>query len=230
MTDGIELTVLMPCLNEGETIGGCIEEAKAFIEKSKIVAEILVADNGSTDDSRRIAGQCGARVVEVPQRGYGSALMGGIRAARGRYVIMGDCDGSYDFSDLGLIVEKLREGYALVIGNRFCGGIEKGAMPFCHRYLGVPFLSWLAGRRYHVKAGDFHCGLRGFERRRLLALGLSSSGMEFATEMIGRFALAGEAICEVPVKLRQDKRVCTRSHLRTFSDGVRHLRLIFFGK
>ena len=158
-----EFTILMPCLNEEKTIGSCIDEAKKGIAASKISAEILVADNGSSDRSAFIAREHGARVVNVAEKGYGSALIGGIKAAQGKYIIMGDCDMSYDFSDIGGFVQKLREGYGLVMGNRF-GGIEKGAMSFSHRYFGVPLLS-LAGRiRYHTFVTDFHCGIRGFDR------------------------------------------------------------------
>lgn len=220
-----EVTILMPCLNESESLAFCIGEAQAFIRETNIAAEILVADNGSTDGSREIAQKCGARVTDVTKRGYGSAVTAGIRAAHGKYVILGDCDGSYDFFDAGQILEQLRSGYALVIGNRFRGGIEKGAMPFLHRYVGNPLLSALGRRRYGVRIGDFHCGLRGFERKTAMKLGFKCSGMEFATEMIGRFAGAGERICEVPVTLRRDKR-SGRSHLRTFCDGFRHLALL----
>lgn len=224
----MELTVLMPCLNESESIAFCIEEVKEYIRRAGIQAEILIADNGSTDRSREIAAHCGARVVTVLQKGYGNALIGGIRASQGRYIIMGDCDGSYDFSNLDLLLQKLREGYSLVVGNRYLGGIEKGAMPFLHRYVGVPILSLLGRWRYKVKVGDFHCGLRGFDRKKALALGLSCSGMEFATELIGRFARAGEPVCEVPTVLRRDRR-SGPSHLRTFSDGFRHLNFILLG-
>lgn len=221
----VELTVLMPCLNESESIAFCIGEAKEYIKRTGIQAEILIADNGSTDNSREIAAHCGARVVTVSQKGYGNALIGGIRASNGRYIIMGDCDGSYDFSDLDPLLQKLREGYSLVVGNRYLGGIGKGAMPFWHRYAGVPVLSWLGRWRYKVKIGDFHCGLRGFDREKALSLGLSCSGMEFATEVIGRFAEEGEPVCEVPAVLRCDRR-SGPSHLRTCRDGWRHLRFI----
>lgn len=219
-----EFTILMPCLNEEKTIGSCIDEAKIGIAQCGISAEILIADNGSTDRSASIAREHGARVVSVAEKGYGNALMGGIKAAQGKYIIMGDCDMSYDFSHISGFVQKLREGYGLVMGNRF-GGIEKGAMSFSHRYIGVPLLS-LAGRiRYHTFVTDFHCGIRGFDREKALALGLSCGGMEFATEIIGRFARSGEKIAEIPVKLRKDGRN-GRSHLRSIPDGWRHLRFI----
>lgn len=222
----IELTILMPCLNEEETIAFSINEAKGYLEKSGVSGEVLIADNMSTDNSKSIAESLGARVVSVPEKGYGSALRGGIAAARGKYIIMGDCDGSYDFSNLDGFVEKLRGGYALVMGNRFKGGIEKGAMSLSHR-MGIPLLSLLARIKYKTDIGDFHCGLRGFDREAALSLGLSCTGMEFATEIIGRFARGGAPICEIPTVLRRDKRT-GRSHLRTVRDGWRHLKLILF--
>lgn len=222
----MKITILMPCLNESGSLAFCIGEARAFIREMKINAEILVADNGSTDGSREIAKKCGARVINVAKRGYGCAVSAGIRAAYGKYVILGDCDGSYDFFDAGSILRQLRRGYALVIGNRFSGGMEEGAMPFLNRYVGNPLLSALGRRRYRVPVGDFHCGLRGFDRETAVRLGCKCSGMEFATEMVGRFAVAGERICEVPVTLRRDRRD-GRSHLRPFRDGFRHLALLF---
>ena len=225
----VELTVLMPCLNERKSIAFCIEEAFRYIKKTGIDAEILVVDNGSNDGSPEIAGQCGARVVSVSEKGYGSAVTYGIRAARGRYIIMADCDGSYDFSALDAYLQKLREGYSLVVGNRYQGEIEPGAMPFLHRYVGVPILSMLGRLRYGVKIGDFHCGMRAFDRKKALTLDFCCSGMEFATEMIGSFAKAGESICEIPTVLRKDRRN-GKSHLRSFPDGWRHLKLIIFHK
>ncbi|MBQ8176789.1 MAG: glycosyltransferase family 2 protein [Oscillospiraceae bacterium] len=225
----IELTILMPCLNEEKTIGFCIDEALRFISESGISAEILIADNGSTDRSAEIAENKGARVVEVKEKGYGNALIGGINAARGKYIIIGDCDMSYDFYHLGGFIKKLREGYALVMGNRFSGGIEKGAMPFSHRFFGIPALS-LAGRlRYGTSIGDFHCGIRGFDREKALKLGLKCSGMEFSTEIIGRFVKSGEMVTEIAVPLRRDGRNA-KSHLRTIPDGWRHLKFILFEK
>ena len=225
----IELTVLMPCLNEAEGIGLAITEAAAFIERSGVSAEILIADNGSTDGSDKIARQLGARGIQVAEKGYGAALIAGISAAEGKYIIMGDSDGSYDFLNLELFLQKLREGYTLVVGNRYEGGIQKGAMPFSHRYVGVPLLSFLGRLRYKTFISDFHCGLRGFDRARALELGLRSPGMEFATEIIGAFALAEEPICQLPTTLRRDRR-SGRPKLRTIRDGVRHLRLIFLKK
>lgn len=220
-----ELTILMPCLDEIEGIADSISEAKKFIARSGVNAEILIADNGSTDGSDKVAKELGARVIYIQKRGYGAALIEGIKEANGRYIIMGDSDGTYDFLNLEPYLEKLRSGYSLVVGNRFKGGISRGAMPFSHRYIGVPMLSLLARIRYKAAIGDFHCGLRGFDREKALAFGLSSCGMEFATELIGAFAKAGEPICEIPAILRPDKRK-GKPKLRTFRDGFRHLRFI----
>lgn len=220
----MELTILMPCLNEEKTIAFCINEAKDYILKTKISAEILIADNESEDRSREIAESLGARVISVRKRGYGAALRAGIAAAQGKYIIMGDCDGSYDFKNLDAFVEKLREGYHLVMGNRFRGGIERGAMPFLHK-IGVPALSLLARMKCGAKVGDFHCGLRGFDADIARSLSLSCDGMEFATEIICRFAEADAKICEIPTLLRKDRRE-GKPHLRTFHDGWRHLRYI----
>lgn len=221
----VEFTILMPCLNEEKTVGECIRQARRGAEKLGLSYEILIADNGSDDNSREIAEKCGARVVVVPEKGYGSALVGGIKAARGRYVIMGDCDLSYDFTNLEGFVSGLREGADLVMGNRFKGNIEKGAMPFMHRYFGVPLLSFMGRVRYKTGVGDFHCGIRAFDREKALALGLSCTGMEFATEIIGKFALSGAVIKEIPADLRCDGRN-GRSHLRSIRDGLRHLFLM----
>jgi glycosyltransferase involved in cell wall biosynthesis len=174
---GVELTILMPCLNEAETLAACIDRAREFLVRERIDGEILIADNGSTDGSIRIAQQHNARVVHVPTKGYGAALMHGIRASRGRFVIMGDSDCSYDFAQLDAFMERLRAGYDLVMGNRFLGGIRKGAMPFLHQYLGNPVLSYLGRLFFAIPVGDFHCGLRGFRRDRVLDLGLRSGGL-----------------------------------------------------
>ena len=225
--DELELTILMPCLNEERTVVHCIREARQFLIESGVCGEILIADNGSSDNSPSLAREAGARVVNVAERGYGNALIGGIKAARGKYIIMGDCDMSYDFLRLGGFVEKLREGYPLVMGCRM-DNIAPGAMPFSHRYIGVPLLSLLGRIRFHTRVRDFHCGLRGFNREKALNLGLSCGGMEFATEIIGKFALSGAKIAEIPVSLRPDGRG-GKSHLRTLRDGMRHIRYIFFG-
>ena len=224
----MEFTFLMPCLNESETLEFAIKEAASAIERLKLDAEILIADNDSTDHSAEIALRNGVRVTNVKLRGYGSALIGGIRAARGRYIIMGDCDGSYDFAHPDLFVEELRKGAKLVIGDRFKGGIEPGAMPWSHKW-GVPFLSALARWRFRTDIRDFHCGLRGFDRETALKLNLVCPGMEFATEMIARFAQSGEMIVQVPTPLRKDKRP-GKPHVRTVRDGFRHLKFILFNK
>jgi len=214
----------MPCLNEAGTLPGCIAEAQWYIRENNLNAEILIADNGSTDGSAAIAEKCGVRVVKIPEKGYGAAILGGIEAAESTYIIMGDADGSYDFSAVSPLLTALRGGYSLVVGNRFVGGIEKGAMPFLHR-IGVPILSRLARQKCRAPVSDFHCGLRGFDREEAQALYLSCKGMEFATEIIVAFAKSGAKICEVPVVLRRDKRG-RRSHLRTFRDGFRHFKYI----
>ena len=220
-----ELTILMPCLNEAATVGGCIAKARDFLERSGIAGEVLVVDNGSDDGSRVAAERAGARVVEVAERGYGAALEGGIAAARGRYVIMGDADDSYDFARLDGFVQKLREGYPLVMGNRFLGGIRKGAMPLLHRYLGNPVLSFLGRLLFRAPVGDFHCGLRGFDREGVLSLGLRTRGMEFASELVVKAALGGWRIAEVPTTLHPDGRG-RAPHLRSWRDGWRHLRFL----
>lgn len=224
----IELTILMPCLNEAETLEICIKKAVSFLKNQQIAGEVVIADNGSTDGSQAIAQRYqsqGVRVVPIPQKGYGSALIGGTKAARGKYVIMGDADDSYDFSALEPFVEKLREGYDLVMGNRFQGGIEQGAMPPLHRYLGNPVLSFLGRLFYKSKIGDFHCGLRGYNRERMLALQLSTTGMEYASEMVVKSELNDYRIAEVPTTLKKDGR-SRPPHLRSWRDGWRHLRFL----
>ncbi len=221
----MELTILMPCLNEAETLARCIRKARAFLESSGVRGEIVIADNGSTDGSREIAADEGARMVPVAERGYGAALLGGIGAARGTYTIMGDADDSYDFSNLMPFLEQLRAGHDLVMGNRFRGGIAPGAMPRSHRYLGNPVLSWLGRLFFKIPVGDFHSGLRGFNTERVRALGLSTLGMEFASEMVVRSALAGYTMTEVPTTLAKDGR-SRPPHLRTWRDGWRHLRFL----
>ena len=225
MAEQVELTILMPCLNEAETLATCIAKAQAFLARNAILGEVLVADNGSTDGSRAIATAAGALVVPVAQRGYGAALAGGIAAARGRFVIMGDADDSYDFSRLDAFVAQLRDGAELVMGNRFAGGIAPGAMPWHHRYLGNPVLSALGRRFFHTPIGDFHCGLRGFSRDAIVGLNLRTTGMEFASEMVVKATLAQLDIREVPVTLSRDGR-SRPPHLRSFRDGWRHLRFL----
>jgi len=226
---GLELTILMPCLNESETLAICIEKASRFLRQEEIRGEVLVADNGSTDGSQTIAERLGARVIAVAERGYGAALIAGIDAAQGTFVVMGDSDDSYDFSHLEAFVDRLRRGSDLVMGNRFAGGIAPGAMPFLHRYLGNPVLSFLGRLFFKVPIGDFHCGLRGFRRSSIRSIGLQAKGMEFASEMIVKASLAGLSITEVPTTLRPDGR-SRPPHLRTWRDGWRHLKfLLTFG-
>jgi len=224
----MELTILMPCLNEEKTIGECIDPAFSFLNREKIEGEVLIADNGSEDASAAIAKGHGARVVCCRNRGYGNALLCGFTEAKGTYIIMGDCDESYDFSSLDGFLKALREGYDLVMGNRMNGTMEKGAMPFSHRYIGVPILSWLGRVRYRTKIGDFHCGLRGFPREKILELNLKSGGMELASEMIGAAVKERYSICEIPITLHKDGRDGS-SHLHTIRDGFRHLWLLLFG-
>lgn len=220
-----EVSVVMPCLNEARTVRTCIEKAQRALREHGIHGEVIVADNGSIDGSEAIAEQAGARVVHVSQKGYGSALMGGIAAARGAYVIVGDSDDSYDFSHIARFVEKLREGYELVMGNRFKGGIQAGAMPALHRYLGNPVLSWIGHLIFSSPCGDFHCGLRGFEKQSVEKLRLRTSGMEFASEMVVKATVHGLRICEVPTTLSPDGRG-RPPHLRRWRDGWRHLRFM----
>ena len=221
----LEFSIVMPCLNEAASVGVCIEKARASLDKTGIAGEIIVADNGSTDDSRLIATDRGARVVPVAARGYGNALAVGIEAARGRYVIMGDADNSYDFSQLEPFVEKLRDGCDLVVGNRFKGGIEPRSMPFLHRVLGNPMLSFIGRRLFGTPCGDIYCGLRGFDRAKIQALDLRSGGMEYAIEMIVKATLNGLRVAEVPTVLSPDERG-RESHLNTWRDGWRSLRLL----
>ena len=221
----MELTVVMPCLNEAETVATCVAKAARFIAENGISGEVVVADNGSTDGSQRLAEQAGARVVDIAEKGYGNALMGGILAARGKYVIMGDADDSYDFSNLMPFVTKLRDGADLVMGNRFKGGIEPGAMPPLHRYLGNPVLSFVGRLFFRSPIGDFHCGLRGFRRQSALDLNLQATGMEFASEMVVKATLAKQRVTEVPTTLAKDGR-SRPPHLRSWRDGWRHLRFL----
>lgn len=220
-----QLTVVMPCLNEARTVAACVAKARGFFERSGIAGEVVVADNGSTDGSQALAIAAGARVVAIEQRGYGAALMGGIAAARGRWVVMGDADDSYDFASLDAFVERLAGGAQLVMGNRFAGGIDANAMPPLHRYLGNPVLSFIGRLLFRTPIGDFHCGLRAFDREAVLGLGLRCTGMEFASEMVMRATLAKLRIAEVPTRLAKDGRD-RPPHLRSWRDGWRHLRLL----
>ena len=222
---GVELSVVMPCLNEAATVGVCVKKAIAALERHAIRGEVIVADNGSTDGSQQIARDFGARVLPVERRGYGSALQSGIAAARGRFVLMGDADDTYDFSQLDEFVGKLREGYDLVMGNRFRGKILPGAMPPLHRYLGNPVLTGLGRLFFKSSVGDFHCGLRAFRKDAIEQLGLRTLGMEFASEMVVKAAAFKLRVTEIPTTLAPDRRD-RPPHLRTWSDGWRHLRFL----
>jgi glycosyltransferase involved in cell wall biosynthesis len=219
----IEISIIMPCLNEAETLEICIRKATEYFERSGVRGEVIVGDNGSTDGSQGIALSAGARVVNVPLRGYGAALYGASLAARGKYIIMGDSDDSYDFSSLDPFVEKLREGYDLVMGNRFSGGIKPGAMPWKNRYIGNPILSTIGTFLFHCPAGDFHCGLRGYSKDAFARMDLRTTGMEFASEMLIKATLYEMKIAEVPTTLSPDGRP---PHLRPYRDGWRHLRFM----
>jgi glycosyltransferase involved in cell wall biosynthesis len=221
----VELSIVMPCLNEAETLAGCILKAQSYLRRSGVCGEIVIGDNGSTDGSQRIATELGARVVAIPVRGYGAALHGAIAEARGRYCIMGDSDLSYDFENLDAFVEKLRAGYDLVMGNRFKGGIEAGAMPWQNRYIGNPILSAIGKILFRAEAGDFHCGLRGFSRSAFLQMDLRTTGMEFASEMVIKAKLMGLKMTEVPAILSPDGR-SRPPHLLPYRDGWRHLRFM----
>lgn len=215
----------MPCLNEAETLASCIKKAQRWLNRNHVAGEIIIADNGSTDGSQIIATVLGARVVDIEEKGYGSALRGGIEAAQGKYVIMADADDSYNFSNLSPFLEKLRAGYELVMGNRFAGGIMPGAMPPLHKYLGNPVLTGIGRLFFRSPCGDFHCGLRGFSRAAVMKLDLRTSGMEFASEMVVKSTLNNLSIIEVPTTLSPDGR-SREPHLRSWRDGWRHLRFL----
>ena len=223
--ENLELSVVMPCLNEAETLATCIQKAQGYMRENNVNGEVVIADNGSTDGSQEIAINLGARVVNVHEKGYGSALMGGIRAARGKYVIMADADDSYDFENLQPFVDQLRKGSDLVMGNRFRGGIKPKAMPPLHKYLGNPVLSGIGRLLFRSPCGDFHCGLRGFNRESILKLDLQTTGMEFASEMVVKATLNRLDLAEVPTTLSPDGR-SRPPHLRSWRDGWRHLRFL----
>ncbi len=223
----LELSVVIPCLNEEKTIALCVGKARAAMEQAKIRGEVVVSDNGSTDASIRVATDAGARVVSCPARGYGAALRFGFEQASGRYVVMGDADDSYDFGELPRFVDKLRDGQRFVMGTRLRGAIMPGAMPTLNRHLGTPVLTFLLNRLFGTRISDVNCGMRGFDRRAMLGLGVSSPGMEFASEMIIRAAIEGIPITEVPITLHKDKRD-RPPHLRPWRDGWRHLRFLLW--
>jgi glycosyltransferase involved in cell wall biosynthesis len=220
-----EVTVVLPCLNEAETLATCITKAQDSLVQLGISGEVIVADNGSTDGSQEIARNFGARLVSVETKGYGSALLAGFKEANSDYIIMGDADDSYSLDELGPFVNALRNGADLVMGNRFAGTIHKGAMPWLHRYVGNPILSFLGRLFFRSKIGDFHCGMRGMNRKKVLQLDLHTAGMEFASELIVKSILAGHLIVEVPTDLKPDGR-SRAPHLRTWRDGWRHLRFL----
>lgn len=221
----VELSIVLPCLNEELTVGNCVKQAVSFLADSDINGEVVVADNGSTDRSVEIAEANGARIVHITQKGYGSALTGGFKAARGKFIIMADADESYDLVNLMPFVEKLRQGYDLVMGNRFKGGIKKGAMPWHHRYIGNPILSFIGQLFFRTPAKDFHCGIRGFTKEAIDKMNLQTTGMEFASEIIVKASILGMKVTEVPTTLSPDKRD-RPPHLRSFRDGWRHLRFL----
>ncbi|WP_047493252.1 glycosyltransferase family 2 protein [Terriglobus sp. TAA 43] len=224
-TGSLELTVVMPCLNEAETLAVCVDKAMAALRENNIAGEVVVADNGSTDGSQQIATDHGARVVNVPIRGYGAALNAGILAAEGKYVLMADADDSYNFAHIPRFLEKLRNGADLVMGNRFAGGIGPGAMPPLHKYLGNPVLSWMGRTLFHTPVGDFHCGIRAFSKSAYESLALRTTGMEFASEMVVKASLQKQNIVEVPTTLQKDGR-SRPPHLKTWRDGWRHFRFL----
>lgn len=220
-----EISVVLPCLNEEKSIKYCIEKAKIGIKNSGLVGEVVVADNGSTDDSIKIAKSAGARIVKINKKGYGFALRGGIDASDSKYIIMGDSDSTYNFEDIPFFIDKLKSGFDLVVGNRFLGGIERNAMPFLNKYIGNPLLSYISKKLFNSTVGDFHCGLRGFTKKAYLEMNLKSEGMEFATEMIAKASLLNLKIDEVPTTLSIS--ISPRKpHLRPVRDGLRHLKLM----
>lgn len=222
----MKISILMPCLNEAETLAICIKKANSWIVQSGLDCEVIIADNGSTDGSQDIALKNGARVIPVSTRGYGSALYAGCQAAKGQWIIMGDSDDSYDFSNLDPFVEKLDQGYDLVMGNRFLGGIKPGAMPWKNRYIGNPILSWVGKALFRCEANDFHCGLRAFTKNAFNEMDLRTTGMEFASEMVIKANIFKMRVCEVPTTLSPDGR-SRPPHLRPWRDGWRHLRFMF---
>lgn len=226
--ENVELTILMPCLNEAKTVEICIKKAKQFLSENNINGEILIADNGSDDNSKEVALQNGAKVVDVARRGYGSALINGSKNAKGKYTVMGDSDDSYNFLELKPIWDKLQEGNDLVVGNRYKGKMEKGAMKFMHRFVGTPIISFLARSKYRLNIGDFNCGLRGYDTEKINNLGCVADGMDYASEMIIKAKKAELKIVEVPINFYKDGRGAP-SHLNPIRDGIKHLKRIIKG-
>jgi glycosyltransferase involved in cell wall biosynthesis len=221
----LELSIVLPCLNEEKTVGVCIQKAQGFLEKYNVPGEVIIADNGSSDCSVEIAESLGAHVVYITERGYGNALRGGFAAARGNYILMADADDSYDLENLMPFLEKLRDGYDLVMGNRFKGGIKPGAMPWHHQYIGNPILSFIGRLFFHSPAKDFHCGIRAIRKEEIERMNLQTTGMELASEIVIKASILGMKVCEVPTKLFPDGRD-REPHLRSFRDGWRHLRFL----
>lgn len=224
-TDEIELSIVLPCLNEERTVGSCITQAIRYLESNNVKGEVIIADNGSTDRSVDIAESKGAVVAHIKEKGYGNALRGGFETARGKYIIMADADESYNLLDLGGFVEKLREGYDLVMGNRFKGGIKKGAMPWHHKYIGNPILSFIGKLFFKTPARDFHCGLRGFSKSSITKMNLQTTGMELASEIVIKASILKMKVCEIPTTLSPDGRD-RPPHLRSFRDAWRHFRFL----
>ena len=225
LPSAIEISIVMPCLNEAETVATCVSKARSWLDRRGVSGEVIIADNGSSDGSQQLAVSSGARVVPIEERGYGNALLGGIAAARGLYIIMGDADDSYDFTSLDAFLDQLRAGADLVMGNRFAGGIKPNAMPPLHQYLGNPVLTRVGQLFFRSSCGDFHCGLRGFRKDAITQLDLRTTGMEFASEMVVKATMYGLRITEVPTTLSPDGR-SRPPHLRSWRDGWRHLRFL----
>lgn len=221
----MELTILIPALNEEQTIGTCVKKAKKFLETNNIEGEVLVANNNSVDNTENIAKSEGARVILVEKCGYGAALIEGSKQAKGKYTIMGDADDSYNFLELEPFLNELYKGYDIVIGNRYKGKMEKGSMKISHKYIGTPIISMIARNLYHIPVGDFNCGLRGYNTQKINDLNCTASGMEYATEMLIKARNANLKITEIPINFYKDKRN-KKSHLRTVRDGYRHLKTI----
>ncbi len=222
----MDLTIVMPCYNEEDTIYECVMIAINAMKKNKIKGEVLVVDNNCTDNSAKLAKMAGARVIEEKKQGYGAAINCGNNNANGKYIIMADCDCSYDFDYIGEFFEYLNNGYDMVIGNRFTGNMDKNAMSFTHKYIGNPVLSFIGRKLFKIKVGDFHCGLRGYSKEKILSLNLESDGMEYASEMVIKATKARFKIKEIPIDYKKDHRVNTNSKLRTIRDGYRHLKLM----
>ena len=222
----LELTILIPCLNEEKTIGICINKAKQFLNENNINGEVLVVDNGSIDSSKQIAFKLETKVIEVKEKGYGNALINGAKQAKGKYTIIGDADDSYNFLEIMPFLEKLRKGYDFVIGNRYKGKMEKGAMPFSHKYIGTPIISFLGRLKYKIKIEDFNCGLRGYETQKINNLNCKCGGMEYASEMIIKAKKANLRVTEIPINFYKDGRN-KKPHLKALNDGLRHLNVIF---